>query len=138
MQKLYVLDKAGFPQFTICWSSWCSTQPSFSVTPFSQLTSSLLFYHAQSSTFLFHYSCFSLWHQFRLTSPPPSPSFFFFLISFFLYGSPRSPDCHRCCFYADISNFRVPSPPCAVSGTTTPLLKASAAFSYLSVPGYNG
>lgn len=79
VQKLYVLDKAGFPQFTICWSSWCSTQPSFSVTPFSQLTSSLLFYHAQSSTFLSHYSCFSLWHQFRLTSPP-SP---FFLFRFF-------------------------------------------------------
>lgn len=59
------------------------------------------------------------------------------LSSVILCGSSSSPYYHNCCSYADISNFMVTSP-CAVPGTTAPLLKTSTAFLCLSDLGYKG
>lgn len=52
--------------------------------------------------------------------PPSSPSP---LLN--LCGSRGCPYCYSSCSYTDFSNFMVVSPGCAVSGTTTPLLKAA-------------
>lgn len=103
--------------------------PSFPV-PLSWLTSPLSFFKScsvfhPSTSFSFLLALAPAWIPIlpkpwiMLSSSPSSLN---------LYGSPSSPYCRSSCSYTDSSNFMVVSPPCAMSGTTSPLLKTSVAF----------